>query len=121
MTLTKWRAANLVSAMALVLAGMSPVLPLQARETAATPATRPTPWLYQGSDVPVDTACLFGELDNGLRYAIRHTGVPPGQVSIRVRVDVGSLMEQDSELGFAPFLEPLKIGRASCRENVVHD
>src|SRR3546814_2811710 len=86
---------------------MSPVLPLQARETAATPATRPTPWLYKGSDVPVDTAWLFGELDNGLRYAIRHNGVPPGQVSIRVRVDVGSLMEQDSELGFAHFLEHL--------------
>src|SRR3546814_2233891 len=58
-------------------------------------------------DVPVDTAWLFGELDNGLRYAIRHNGVPPGQVSIRVRVDVGSLMEQDSELGFAHFLEHL--------------
>src|SRR3546814_19913579 len=101
MTLTKWRAANLVSAMALVLAGMSPVLPLQARETAATPATRPTPWLYKGSDVPVDTAWLFGDLDNGLRYAIRHHCVPPGQVSIRVRVDVGSLMEQDSGLRFA--------------------
>src|SRR3546814_16655431 len=72
MTLTKWRAANLVSAMALVLAGMSPVLPLQARETAATPATRPTPWLYKGRDVPVDTAWLFGELDNGLRFALRH-------------------------------------------------
>src|SRR3546814_4584898 len=67
----------------------------------------PTPWLYKVSDVPVDTAWLFGELDNGLRYAIRHNGVPPGQVSIRVRVDVGSLMEQDSELGFAHFLEHL--------------
>src|SRR3546814_4742830 len=48
MTFPKWRAANLVSAMALVLAGMSPVLPLHASETAATPATRPTPWLYNG-------------------------------------------------------------------------
>src|SRR3546814_20850205 len=105
MTLTKWRAANLVSAMALVLAGMSPVLPLQARETAANPATRPTPWLYKGSDVPVDTTWLFGELDNGLRYAIRHNGVPPGQVTIRGRVDVGLLMDQDSAIGFVPFLD----------------
>src|SRR3546814_9682714 len=83
-------------------------------QTCPLPISRLTPWLYKGSDVPVDTAWLFGKLDNGLRYAIRHNGVPTGQVSIRVRVDVGSLMEQDSELGFAHF----QIGRASCRERV---
>ncbi|MEM7702984.1 MAG: insulinase family protein [Pseudomonadota bacterium] len=66
-----------------------------------------TPWLYEGSDVPVDRKWLFGKMDNGLRYAVRRNGVPPGQVSIRVRVDAGSLHEQDHEQGYAHLLEHL--------------
>ncbi|MEM8726080.1 MAG: insulinase family protein, partial [Pseudomonadota bacterium] len=65
------------------------------------------PWLYRGSDVPVDRKWLFGEMDNGLRYAVRRNGVPPGQVSIRVRVDAGSLHERDEEQGYAHLLEHL--------------
>ncbi|KWV93360.1 pitrilysin family protein [Erythrobacter sp. YT30] len=65
------------------------------------------PWLYRGSDVPVDDKWLFGEMDNGLRYAVRRNGVPPRQVSIRVRVDAGSLHERDDEQGFAHLLEHL--------------
>ncbi|ASK87480.1 M16 family metallopeptidase [Sphingorhabdus sp. SMR4y] len=65
------------------------------------------PWLYQNSDVPVDKSWTFGVLDNGLRYAVKHNGVPPGQVSIRLRLDVGSLMERDEEQGFAHFMEHL--------------
>ncbi|WP_108810350.1 insulinase family protein [Sphingorhabdus sp. Alg231-15] len=65
------------------------------------------PWLYKGSDVPVDKSWTFGVLDNGLRYAVKKNGVPPGQVSIRVRIDVGSLMEQNHEQGFAHFMEHL--------------
>ncbi|WP_271438443.1 M16 family metallopeptidase [Pontixanthobacter luteolus] len=64
-----------------------------------------TPWIYEGSDVPRDTEWLFGEMDNGLRYATRENGVPPGQVSIRIRIDAGSLHEEDSERGFAHLLE----------------
>lgn len=71
------------------------------------PAAAPRPWLYENSDVPMDAAWRFGTLPNGLRYAIRRNGVPPGQVSIRVRVDVGSLMERPAEKGFAHFLEHL--------------
>lgn len=66
-----------------------------------------TPWLYRGSDIPVDREWNFGELDNGLRYAVRHNGVPPGQVSIRIRVDAGSLHERDGEQGYAHLLEHL--------------
>jgi len=67
-----------------------------------------TPWLYRGSDVPVDEEWLFGEMDNGLRYAVRRNGVPPGQVSIRVRIDAGSLHERDEAL-----LETLEGDRGS--------
>lgn len=65
------------------------------------------PWLYRGSDVPQDKEWRFGELSNGLRYAVRKNGVPPGQVSIRIRVDAGSLYEADSERGYAHLLEHL--------------
>ncbi len=66
-----------------------------------------TPWLYRGSDVPVDEKWLFGEMKNGLRYAVRRNGVPPRQVSIRVRVDAGALHEADGEQGYAHLLEHL--------------
>jgi zinc protease len=80
--------------------------------TPAAPAAVPAraaadPWLYRGSDVPQDKEWIFGELPNGVRYAVRRNGVPPGQVAIRVRVDVGSLNETESERGFAHFLEHL--------------
>jgi zinc protease len=74
---------------------------------AANTGDNEVPWLYRGSDVPPDLDWKFGELDNGLRYAVRKNGVPPGQVSIRIRVDAGSLNETDFERGYAHFLEHL--------------
>ena len=78
-----------------------------ATQAAARTAAGTGPWLYRGSDVPQDKEWVFGELPNGLRYAVRRNGVPPGQVSIRIRVDVGSLNETESERGYAHFLEHL--------------
>ena len=75
--------------------------------TAPTFAAPDVPWLYKNSDVPPDPDWHFGELDNGVRYAVRPNGVPPGQVSIRIRVDAGSLYERDSEQGYAHLLEHL--------------
>ncbi len=46
-------------------------------------------------------------LPNGVRYAVRRNGVPPGQVAVRVRIDAGSLMEKDGERGYAHLLEHL--------------
>ena len=82
-----------------LLLGTAPGPLLAAGNTAA--------WLYKGSDVPQDPAWRFGTLSNGVRYAVRHNGVPPDQVSIRIRIDAGSLYETEKE-----------IGRASCRERV---
>ena len=65
------------------------------------------PWLYKGSDIPVDDSWTFGELDNGLRYAVKKNDVPSGQVAIRVRIDAGSLHEEDDEQGYAHLLEHL--------------
>ncbi len=75
----------------------------------AANATKPLkqPWLYEGSDVPVDDTWTFGELPNGLRYAVKRNDVPAGQVSIRVRVDAGALHENNDEQGFAHLIEHL--------------
>lgn len=66
-----------------------------------------TPWLYENSEIPVHKDWTFGELSNGLRYAVKKNRVPVGQISIRVRIDAGSLHENDDELGYAHLLEHL--------------
>lgn len=81
--------------------------PVTAPRPASLQADNEVPWLYEGSDVPVDREWKFGKLDNGLRYAVRENGVPPEQVSIRIRIDAGSLYEKDSERGYAHLLEHL--------------
>ena len=65
------------------------------------------PWIYRGTDIPQDTEWLMGELPNGVRYAVRENGVPADQVAIRVRIDAGSLYEEDDERGFAHLVEHL--------------
>lgn len=106
------RPAASLTILALLLSGSS--LPLAARTATTTaPAAAGTtqaqvrPWLYENSDVPIDAAWRFGTLSNGLRYAIRRNGVPPGQVSVRLRIDAGSLMERDDEQGYAHYMEHL--------------
>ncbi|MEC3949249.1 M16 family metallopeptidase [Sphingobium sp. HWE2-09] len=107
------RSAASLSVIALLLSGS----PLAAQtDTAPTAAQKPAsgqaqvrPWLYENSDVPIDPAWRFGTLSNGLRYAIRRNGVPPGQVSVRLRIDAGSLMERPEELGYAHFIEHLSM------------
>ena len=75
--------------------------------TFAQAAPVSVPWLYKNSDVPQDKEWIFGELPNGLRYAVRKNGVPPDQVSIRIRIDAGSLNERDTEQGYAHLIEHL--------------
>jgi zinc protease len=100
----------LLSCAGLALVASQPVLSKvkTAKPVAvAVPKAEPLPWLYQGSDIPVDKNWTFGTLPNGLRYAVRRNGVPPQQVSIRVAIDAGSMMERESELGYAHFIEHL--------------
>lgn len=106
------RISRLVAAFAIVLP-----LPLVAQPTAAPVRQAPQkavksversdPWIYRGTDIPPDPEWVFGTLDNGLRYAVRRNNVPPGQVSIRIAVDAGSLYETEKERGFAHLLEHL--------------
>ncbi|MBA3677365.1 MAG: insulinase family protein [Sphingosinicella sp.] len=75
-------------------------LPLQ-----AAPVPGDGGWFYRGSDIPPDRAWTFGTLPNGLRYAVRRNALPAGQVAIRVRIDAGSLHEEDKERGWAHIIE----------------
>jgi zinc protease len=97
-------------AIALLLGASVPVIAQTAPAlSAAAPEIKvdTSAWLYKGSDIAQDPEWHFGTLPNGLRYAVRRNGVPPGQVSVRVRIDAGSLEEKDSERGFAHFIEHL--------------
>ena len=73
--------------------------------TARCAQTGDPDWLYRGSDIARDPAWRFGTLPNGLRYAVRRNALPAGQVSIRIRIDAGSLHEEDGERGWAHFVE----------------
>ena len=101
---------RIVRPLTLILA-LAGFVPLQARDAAPlaapVPATEAPSWLYKGSDIPPDREWVFGELPNGLRYAVRRNGVPPHQVSIRMAIDAGSLNEQPGENGYAHFNEHL--------------
>ena len=71
---------------ATLLAAASPSLGQAARKpmpAPVAPASVPvdtSAWLYKGSDLKQDPEWKFGALPNGLRYAVRKNGVPPGQV-----------------------------------------
>ena len=65
----------------------------------------PTSWPFETSDIPVDPKAVFGTLDNGFRYMILPNSEPPERLSIRLHIDVGSLMEADDQQGVAHFLE----------------
>lgn len=71
-------------------------------QTAEAPSN---PWAQAASDIPADTNVRFGQLPNGMRYAILRNATPPGQASLRLRIDAGSLMETDEQRGLAHFME----------------
>lgn len=72
---------------------------------ATTLHAAPPPWPQDGSDLKPDPAARFGALANGVRYVILPNQEPPGRASLRLYMDVGSLMEEDDQQGMAHFLE----------------
>ena len=108
------RAARLLllaatSAVALSVAAFSPVM----AQTAPSAA-----WAQTTSDIPADSNVRFGVLPNGMRYAVMRNATPPGQASFRLRIDAGSLMENDNQLGLAHFMEHMAFnGTTNVPEN----
>ena len=77
-----------------------------ASDTSNAATVQPSqPWAQAASDVPVDPSVRFGTLPNGMRYAILKNATPPHQASLFLRIDAGSLMEKDDQLGLAHFME----------------
>jgi zinc protease len=87
-------------------------------QVSGAQASPSDPWPQTTSDVPVDPAVRFGLLPNGMRYAVMHAQTPPGQAALRLRIDAGSLMESDDQLGLAHFMEHMAFnGTTNVPEN----
>ena len=95
----KTRLLLLGCAATLALAG-TPAVVAQRQATAQAPA-----WPQAASDLPADPDFRFGTLPNGMRYAIRRNATPPGEASLRLRIDSGSLNESEDQRGLAHFIE----------------
>ncbi|MFN4021042.1 MAG: M16 family metallopeptidase [Erythrobacter sp.] len=98
----------LAAGLLLALSPLALTTALAAQETPASqaPAAAPAPvWAFEASDVPVDPGYTFGRLDNGMRYVIRRNATPQGTALVRMRIDSGSLAENDDERGLAHYLE----------------
>lgn len=57
------------------------------------------------SDILADPAIRYGQLENGLRYAIMVNATPPDNASIRLVFNAGSMVEADDQRGLAHFIE----------------
>jgi len=75
-------------------------------------------WAHERSDIAVDPAVHFGELENGLRYVILPNSEPPGRVSLRLHVASGSLDEAEDQRGLAHFLEHMAFNGSRNFPNV---
>jgi len=85
------------------LLATSAIAPAKAPPASPAPASA-SGWM-SGQGLRVDPEVKLGTLPNGLRYAIRRNKTPPGEASVRLRIDTGSLNEADDQRGLAHFLE----------------
>lgn len=82
-----------------VIAAAQPIL-------ADAPAIKQSgKWAQDYTGRQADPSVRFGQLSNGVRYAILKNSRPEGAVSFRMRIGSGSLQEHDDELGLAHFIE----------------
>ncbi|MXW63410.1 MAG: insulinase family protein [Bacteroidetes bacterium SB0662_bin_6] len=61
-------------------------------------------WLPE-DPIPPDSSVVAGRLDNGLRYFVQENDQPENRAELRLVVDVGSIMEDEDQLGLAHFVE----------------
>ena len=93
-----------------------PALPVFNQQFGAKPGLRlPVEQLFEKTPDPVQDAAatappadprvLFGQLPNGLCYAILANNTPRGAVSFRLRIGVGSADEMAAQAGYAHLVE----------------
>lgn len=63
------------------------------------------PWPHEVSDLPPAPEVVWGELENGFRFALLPRAQKAGAISMRLMVGVGSLDEKEDERGLAHFVE----------------
>ncbi|MFC3122209.1 M16 family metallopeptidase [Agaribacter flavus] len=56
-------------------------------------------------NIPLDPKLIKGELENGIKYIIRKNAKPENRAEIRLVVNAGSILEDETQLGFAHFAE----------------
>lgn len=78
---------------------------VSAADAAPKKAKRTAPWNAETSDLEADQSIIYGQLPNGLRYAIKRNERPQNQVLIRLAFDFGSAAEAENEQGLAHFIE----------------
>ena len=76
--------------------------PTSLRADSRQTGTRP---MRLAAKIPVDPAVTVGTLDNGLRYYIRVNRNPEKRASLMLAVNVGSVLEDDDQIGLAHFVE----------------
>lgn len=62
-------------------------------------------WAHEVSDLPVHPGVVYGQLDNGMRYALMQNDTPSNQAVLRMQIAVGSLYEEEDQRGIAHFIE----------------
>jgi zinc protease len=92
----------LILCAALALAGCASGDRSPVADAAPAPAAA---WPHEASDLRPDERVRFGRLPNGMGYAIVRNATPPGEASLRLRIDAGSLHEAEDQRGLAHFLE----------------
>ncbi len=86
--------------------GLFAALALTACQPATPPVeTPPATFVHEVSDLPVDPAVLYGQLPNGMRYAVMQNDTPAETVAVRLTFNVGSLAESEDQRGLAHFIE----------------
>ena len=55
--------------------------------------------------IPTDPTIIKGKLDNGLTYYVKENKMPENRVEMRLVVNVGSIVEDEDQLGLAHFFE----------------
>lgn len=72
--------------------------------------------------IPVDAKIMKGQLDNGMTYYIREHQKPENRAELRLAVNAGAILEDDSQKGFAHLLEHLHFnGMADYPHNSLID
>tara|TARA_R110002049_G_scaffold306093_3_gene503986 strand:- start:734 stop:3553 length:2820 start_codon:yes stop_codon:yes gene_type:complete len=74
------------------------------------------------SEIPTDPTVKKGKLSNGLTYYIKHNAKPKNKAELRLVINVGSILEDEDQLGLAHFVEHMAFnGTKSFEKNKLID